>query len=122
LNGVSCYEGWFSLQFISLDGTRSAFDSSGVKWGYFTDHIIPQGKQIRKVETLLEKADGKLWGFKWIGDDGAVLLKVGNIDDPNMRNFTKRYSVTTLTLNHNQRLVGVRSGSRGRAGAWHYSF
>ncbi len=75
-----------SFQFISLYGTRSAFDSSDFKkkprW---TDHIVPQGKQIRTVETLLDKQNGHLLGFKWIGDDGAVLVAVGYIDHPNMR-------------------------------------
>ena len=51
-------------------------------------------------------------GFKWIGDDGAVLVAVDYIDDPSYRNDPD-YVVTTLTLNHNQRLVGVRSDSGG---------
>ncbi len=113
-----------SFQFISLDGTRSAFDSSeldvDVKW---TDHIIPQGSQIRTVETLLEKCFGLLLGFKWIGDDGAVLLAFGDIDndDYNYRNDPD-YVVATLTLNHNQRLVGVRSDSNTDCAAWHSTF
>ncbi len=111
MNGVSDYS--WSFQFISLDGTRSEFDSSGrdkdIKW---TDYIIPQGKQIRTVETLLNRFSGRLWGFKWIGDDGAVLVAVGSIDEPSKRNDPDCV-VTTLTLNHNQRLVGVRSGSGG---------
>ena len=81
LIGVSNY-GIDSLQFISFDGTRSAFDSSDCKFRTWTDYIIPQGKQIRKVETLLSKNEGYLYGFKWIGDDGAVLLAFGDIDDP----------------------------------------
>ncbi len=61
---------------------------------------------------MLEKSDGFLWGFKWIGDDGAVLLAVGSIDDP----FARIYSGNVLqsfTLNHNQRIVGVKSYSGG---------
>ncbi len=50
---------------------------------------------------MLNKWHGLLHGFKWIGDDGAVLLAVGYIDDPDFRNDTEYYVVTTLTLNHN---------------------
>ncbi len=110
MNGVSWYLN--SRQFISLDGTRSAFEVSGRKDREWTDHIIPQGTQIRTVETLLRKKNGKLYGFKWIGDDGAVLIKFGDIDDPGYRNDPLAV-VTRFTLNHNQRLVGVRSGSGG---------
>ncbi len=46
---------------------------------------MPQGAQIRKVETLLEKNDGWLCGFKWISDEGKVLIEVGEIDDPDYR-------------------------------------
>ena len=64
---------WLCYQFISLNGTRSAFDSSDLdvnkddsdgeskdsdsKW---TDHIMPKGKQIRTVETLLGNSSGRL--------------------------------------------------------------
>ncbi len=112
LNGVSVYDG--SFQFISLDETRSAFKSSersGSKW---TDYLIPQGKQIRTVETLLFKSVGLLCGLKWIGDDGAVLVAVGDIDRDDKRYDTEElYVLQSFTLNHNQRLVGVRSDSNG---------
>ncbi len=110
-----------SFQFISLDGTRSAFEDSDC-WGKWNEHIKPQGKQIRTVETMLRKSDGLLCGFKWIGDDGAVLLAFGDIDDPDKRNNTEKYVVSSLTLNYNQTLVGVRSGSCGRESAFHFSF
>jgi hypothetical protein len=70
---------------------------------------------------LLDKKYGCLCGFKWIGDDGAVLLAVGDIDDDDHRNDPD-WVVTTLTLNHNQRLVGVKSYSYGEKWALHYSF
>ncbi len=82
---------------------------------------MPQGKQIRTVESLLEKRCGFLWGFKWIDDDGAVLLAVGLIDDPSYRNKTENV-LTTLTLNHNQRLLGVKSYSTKSKYAKHLSF
>ena len=114
--GLYCY------QFISIDGTLSAFDDSHLKDGAeWVSHIIPQGAQIRKVETLLGKKYGGLWGFKWIGDDGTVLLAVGAIDNPDYRNHPKLV-LQTLTLNHNQRLVGVRSGSGGKKMTEHDSF
>ena len=53
-----------------------------------------------------------LRGFKWIGDDGAVLVATENIDDPKMRNHPNMV-LQSLTLNHNQRLVGVKSYSDG---------
>ncbi len=109
LNGVVRGYDMTSYQFISLDGARSAFDRSACSRSW-TDHIVPQGKQIRTVETMLRKRNGLLYGFKWIGDDGAVLVAVGEIDDDDARNDPD-YPVTTLTLNHNQRLVGVRSSS-----------
>ncbi len=87
LNGVSEYGYVYCYQFISVDGTRSAFDSSAYtdddKW---FDHIMPQGKQIRTVETMLCKGTGRLYGFKWVGDDGAVLVAVGDINEPDRRN------------------------------------
>ncbi len=107
MNGVSNYYS-FSHQFISVDGTRSAFDS--YRKHKFTDSIIPQGKQIRTVETLLKKEKGWLCGFKWIGDDGAVLVAVDYIDDDDWTDSPK-FVVTTLTLKHNQRLVGIKSAS-----------
>ncbi len=112
--GLYCY------QFISIDGTLSAFDDSDCpsKW---VDKIIPQGAQIRKVETLLGKENGYLSGFKWIGDDGTVLVAAGLIDRHDLR-IDPRRVVTTLTLNHKQRLVGVKSSSDGGKWAWHYSF
>ena len=119
---MSVYEDCF--QFISLDGTRSAFDSSGFgqddddEW---TDYIVPQGKQIRTVETILTKDKGTLMGFKWIGDDGAVLVAVGGIDDRDYRRDPELV-VTKLTLNHNQRLLGVKSYSRGWKLALNLSF
>ena len=67
------------------------------------------------------KNKGLLYGFKWIGDDGTVLLAVDDIDTPSCRNHPD-FVVTTLTLNHNQRLVGVRSDSAGMRDARHYSF
>ncbi len=119
---MSNYLNYF--QFISLDGTRSAFESSGCPSDWeWTDHIIPQGKQIRTVETLLDNGGGHLYGFKWIGDDGAVLLAVGRIDDTEYREKNESWCrVTKLTLNHNQRLVGVRSGSSGVKWTRHFSF
>ncbi len=121
LNGVSVYRDWSCYQFISANGKRSAFDSSKVpKDKPFTDLTIEQGKRIRTIETLLYKKDGFLFGFRWFGDDGAVLLTVGRIDDYNMRN-NPRYVVTSFTLNHNQRFVGIRSRSGGANRAWHYS-
>jgi hypothetical protein len=71
---------------------------------------------------MLWKWNGWLVGFKWIGDDGAVLVSAGYIDNPIYRNDTKYRVVTTLTLDDNQRLVGVKSGSGGEKRAWHYSF
>ena len=70
---------------------------------------------------MLGKDYGLLLGFKWIDDDGAVLVKVGEIDDPKFRNSPK-FVVTTLTLNHNQRLLGIKSYSCGDKGARHLSF
>ena len=81
---------------------------------------MPQGKQIRTVETLLRTTDGFLYGFKWIGDDGAVLVAVGYIDDPDWRNNTEYNVLQSFTLNHNQRLVGVNSWSCGRKRAYHF--
>ena len=112
MNGVRVCNYGISYQFISLDGTWSAFDSSDCTDPTRTDYIVPKGKQIRTVETLLLKSVGALWGFKWIGDDGAVLLAFGDIDDPDYRNDPD-YVLQSLTLNHNQRLVGVRSASTG---------
>ncbi len=119
MNGVSNY--FWSYQFISLDGTRSAFASSGLEGPNWTDHFVPQSKQIRKVETLLTKFDGLLNGFKWFGDDGAVLVAVGLIEDDDFKDDEFRV-VTSLTLNPNQRLVGVKSASNGLARAEHSKF
>jgi hypothetical protein len=84
----------------------------------YKDYIVPKGKQIRKVETSLGKSLGGLDGFKWIGDNGEVLLAVGDIDDPDYRDDPDRV-VTFLTLNPNQRLVGVKSRSEGSKDASH---
>ncbi len=117
--GVSNYTN--KVQFISLDGTRSAFDSSSLTDPEWIEQIIPQGKQIRTVETLVTKTKNVLCGFKWLGDDGAVLVAVGEIDDPEERNNPK-LELTTLTLNQNQRLVGMKSWAHGFKYAFHAAF
>ena len=66
-------------QFISVDGTRSELDRSKCKEREWIDYIIPQGKQISKIETLLDRINGQLLGFKWVGSDGAVLVVAGLI-------------------------------------------
>ncbi len=83
---MSEYEGYDCYQFISLNGTRSAFEDSDLKNPKCRDYIVPQGKQIRTVKTMLDRRDGWLRGFKWIGDDGAVLFAFSNIDDDYYRN------------------------------------
>jgi hypothetical protein len=70
---------------------------------------------------LLRKKDGALGGFKWVGDNGAVLVVTEYIDEPVYRN-DPNWVVNTLTLKSNQRLVGIKSGSRGHKRAMHYSF
>ena len=111
-----------SFEFISLDGAQSGFDiSECYSWFKSTDHIIPQGKQIRTVETMLLKFNGNLLGFKWFGDDGVVLVAAGLIDIDDYRNAS-HLVLQSFTLNHNQRLVGVKSYSRGWKHACHYSF
>jgi hypothetical protein len=109
------------FQFISVDGTRSPFDSSLYSDRKFTDHIVPQGKQIRTVFTILQKTDGLLRGFKWVCDDGTVLVAVGIMTNPNWEE-TSNDELTTLTLNPNQRLVGVKSYSGEFRLAIHLSF
>ena len=49
---------------------------------------------------MLRKENGYLCGFKWIGDDGIVLVTAGHIDKPKYRNDPD-YVVTYLTLNQN---------------------
>ncbi len=110
-----------NYKFISDDGTRSVLGDSACDPNKWKDYIIPEGKQIRKVETLIYKGSGFLYGFKWIGDDGGVLLKVGYIDNPDLRDDSDSV-VTQLTLNQNQRLVGVKSASGGRKREFHWSF
>ncbi len=116
------FTSYYSFQFISLDGTRSAFDDSEFKNSEFKDFIVPQGKQIRKVETMLSVSKGKLKGFKWIGDDEEVLLAFGEIDDPYLRNQKSFNLVTIMTLNRNQRIIGVKSCSSEHKIANHRSF
>ncbi len=104
MNGVSNYYSCL-FEFISLDGSRSAFGDSGIKdkdrKSYYKYHrIVPQGKQIRRVETLLNKYEGRLISFKWIGDDEEVLLSVDLIDNSKYRSYPDNV-VTSLTLNHN---------------------
>jgi hypothetical protein len=86
------------------------------------NYIVPQGKQIRTVETMIDKNLGMLLGFKWVGDDGEVLVAVGWIDDPYERKDTEKYELQSFTLDHNQRLVGVRSASNRDKKAYHDCF
>ena len=67
---------------------------------------------------MVDKISGLLWGFKWIGDDGIVLLAVGYIDIPDFRNHPD-HVLQSFTLSHNQRLLGVKSYSWGIKEAWH---
>ncbi len=70
---------------------------------------------------MLCKGTGRLYGFKWVGDDGAVLVAVGDIDEPNRRN-DPWFVVTTMTLTHNQRLLGLKTASCFKKYTEHYSF
>jgi hypothetical protein len=63
-----------------------------------------------------------MMGCKWIGDDGTVLLAVGEIDNPDFRILSEDFVFTSFTLNSNQRLVGVKSGSEWELDASHHSF
>ncbi len=58
------------------------------------------------------KGEGILEGFKWVGDDGEVLVAAGPIDEPIWRKDPDNV-FQSFTLNHNQRLVGVKSMSSG---------
>jgi hypothetical protein len=64
---------------------------------------------------------GRVKSFVWLGDDGAVLVSVSLIDDDDEEDHPD-WVVTTLTLDHNQRLVGVKSSSGGEKKADHCSF
>ena len=70
---------------------------------------------------MLKKSDGLLYGFKWIADDETVLLAAGDIDDPMYRNDPSVVR-TSVTLNENQRLAGIKSASRDWNLARHWSF
>ncbi len=68
-----------------------------------------------------KKNTGCLIGFIWFSDDGTVILAVGAIVQPGYR-YHPDYVFISLTLNHNQRLVGVKSSSDGDNKAEHRSF
>ncbi len=110
-----------TVQFISLDDARSNFDDSDYGMNPWKDYKIAPGKQIRTVETIWCKGDGLLCGFNWLDDDGSVLISCGPIFDPILRNDPS-YVFQSFTLNHNQRLVGIKSGGEERARGRLYSF
>jgi hypothetical protein len=64
------------------------------------------------------KETGDLEGFKWFGDNNEVLVAAGSIDLDWLRNDPYRV-LSKLTLNHNQRLVGVKSSSSEWENAQH---
>ncbi len=62
------------------------------------------------------KIDSIMYGIKFYESDGSVLLTFGHIDDPNYRDKV-HISINTLTLQKDERLVGVKSsGGRENAG------
>ena len=70
---------------------------------------------------MLIKKWGCLIGIKWIGDDGAVLVAAGTIDDDKLRD-DPGCVFQSFTLSHNQRLVGIRAKSGSNYSTGHASF
>jgi len=54
-------------------------------------------------------------------DKNVTLLSCGRIDDDIYRGDAK-YAIKTLDLEEGEKLVGVKSGGRGRKCVWHYDF
>ncbi len=65
---------------------------------------------------------GLLLGLRFISRNGAVLLSCGHIDFPYNTRETKFVRVKELILEEGQRLIGFRSGGRGRNDASHCDF
>ncbi len=61
------------------NGTRSRFDDSQIG-GQYTDHLIPQGSQIHKVQLFYDKLFSVLAGLKFFGKNGKVLLDCGDYE------------------------------------------
>jgi hypothetical protein len=61
------------------NGKRSNFDDSQLE-GQYTDHYIPEGSHIHKVQLFFDKEESFLVGLKFFGKNGEVLLDCGDYE------------------------------------------
>jgi hypothetical protein len=113
------------LQFISQNNTRSRFsdtkannDPQNEKW---TEKKMQEAKEVHRVETIFCKEDGLMCGFRFFAQDGSKLLNCGAIENRKLRDSPK-YTVINFYLEKDERIVGIKSASRGFEEAAHFSF
>ncbi len=86
----------------------------------WADVLIPEGTHISKIEMMNNKQDSLMWGLKFFGSNGSVLLAVGYIDDL-FRRMSPDFQVTSFNLKEDERLTGLKSCSYGCMNALHFN-
>ena len=63
------------------NGKRSNFNDSLIEGQYtYTDHYIPEGSHIHKVQLFYSKNNSILAGLKFFGKNGELLLECGDYE------------------------------------------
>ena len=65
--------------------------------------------------------EGLLCGFRFFAEDGSILLSCGQVENNRLR-MSVEFIVEDLFLEPGERIVGIRSASKGLKEAAHYSF
>jgi hypothetical protein len=69
---------------------------------------------------MIRKDSSSMWGLKFFGPDGSVLLSVGFADNISVRN-DPCIVINVITLDLDERLIGIKSCGDGWNMALHYN-
>lgn len=122
--GISEHPDEISFQVIFSDNTRTKADDSCLDKTKWRDLRIPKNSVINRAEVMFDKNDCLLLGFKFYDKPGNTLLATSWMTDPR---YAKRENFSHLgfkeiPLGETERLLGMRSDTRGKKIACHYDF
>ena len=110
-----------SFRFIFNDGSISGTcqdDLIDIEW---QEKRIPEGSIIKRYELMQNQTNSCLHGIKFLDKRGKVLLAAGDIDNEQARSSillkTKEY-----VIRDDEKLIGIKSGSRKFKDFRHYDF
>ncbi len=94
------------------DGKISNFPDSQLNEDLYVEHKI-SNSHIAQIEIIYSVAFSTLCGLKFFDIDGKVLISCGLIDNPYNRSHPG-FRLKMLTLNKNERPIGIKSSGRSK--------